>query len=93
MPTAWKHYGREFQGAVRRYRRENVGRAVFGDIDFDRNRQWAMRACADCGVEALEPLWKESRARLMEEFLSTGSRARVVPSGTEFLAETPFEVV
>lgn len=78
VPTTWGDYEREFQEAVRLYRRENVARGVFGDIDFDRNREWAVRMCGECGVEALEPLWKEPRARLMEELLSVGFQARVV---------------
>lgn len=90
VPTTWKDYERAFQGAVRLYRQQGVVRAVFGDIDFDRNRKWAVDTCEDCGAEALEPLWKEPRTRLMEEFLSTGFRARIVAVrqgvlGTKFL--------
>ena len=55
-----------------------VTHVIFGDILFDEHREWAERLSVRAGLTAVEPLWKQSTTDLYREFLSSGTRARIV---------------
>lgn len=55
---------------------------VFGDIDLQAHRDWLEPACARAGLQPLFPLWGEPRARLAEEVIDRGIRARLVAVDT-----------
>jgi diphthamide synthase (EF-2-diphthine--ammonia ligase) len=38
-----------------------ITHAVFGDIDLQAHRDWEEKVCANAGVTAVLPLWKQDR--------------------------------
>lgn len=76
--TSWAAYEADFSAEARRMHDEGVTAIVFGDIDLDEHRAWCVRVCAAAGLQAIHPLWDESRETLMDEFLRAGLHARLV---------------
>lgn len=76
--AGWSDYEAAFVEGLRGLKTEGIGAAVFGDIDTDSHRAWEERVCAAAGLEARLPIWQAPRHELLEEFLRSGHRARLV---------------
>ncbi len=75
---SWGTYDGAFARALASASELGVTHVIFGDILFDEHREWAERLSAGSGLTAVEPLWKRSTTDLYREFLSSGTRARIV---------------
>jgi len=75
---SWDTYDHAFARALASASALGVTHVIFGDILFDEHREWAERLSAGAGLTAVEPLWKRSTTQLYQEFLSSGTRARIV---------------
>ncbi|PJZ71414.1 hypothetical protein CH373_02635 [Leptospira perolatii] len=76
--TSWAHYEENFISSVKEVQQRGIQFGVFGDIDVEENRQWVWNACEKANVEAVHPLWKRPRKELLDEFLSSGFKAKIV---------------
>jgi uncharacterized protein (TIGR00290 family) len=71
-------YGEFFSRTLQALAESGHTHMVFGDIDLQAHRDWLEPACARAGLEAVFPLWGESRRALAAEILSRGICARIV---------------
>ncbi|MDZ4815619.1 MAG: diphthine--ammonia ligase [Verrucomicrobiota bacterium] len=76
--ATWGGYREQFLSAIGYLSHSGIKSGVFGDIDLQDHRDWEEKVCAEVGVLPVLPLWKENRRKLMEEFLSSGFKARIV---------------
>lgn len=76
--ASWGDYEAGFVSALGEFKAEGAEAAVFGDIDIEEHGRWEEKVCAEAGLRACLPLWKEDRRALMEEFLGLGFRAIIV---------------
>lgn len=83
--ASWKNYEEEFKRILRELAQDGFTHAVFGDIFLDDHKLWVERVCAECGLEAIEPLWGEDTEKLFREFLDTGAVARIVSAKAALL--------
>ncbi|MGG7144516.1 diphthine--ammonia ligase [Clostridium nigeriense] len=65
---------------------------VFGDIDIEAHRKWCTDRCNEAEIEAVFPLWQESREGLTFEFIDTGFKTviknvRLDVLSTDFLGK------
>ncbi|MGG7212940.1 diphthine--ammonia ligase [Clostridium nigeriense] len=65
---------------------------VFGDIDIEAHRAWCTDRCNEAEIEAIFPLWQESREGLTFEFIDTGFKTviknvRLDVLSTDFLGK------
>ena len=74
----WATYDAAFDRSLADAGALGITHVVFGDILFDEHRQWAERRCADRGLTAVEPLWKQSTMDLYHDFLALNAQARIV---------------
>ena len=91
--------GREFD----RQRAAGVRRVAFGDIFLEDLREYRERQLAECGLEAVFPIWGQPTDRLARSFIRDGYEAVAVcvslsmldasfagrPFDAEFLADLP----
>lgn len=83
VPASWEDYERCFTAALRQVvEMDGVEAAVFGDIDLQEHRDWEEKVCAAAGIQALLPLWKQPRRRLVEDMLKSGIRTMIVSCNT-----------
>lgn len=80
-------YEAEFRNAIGILKKQGITGGVFGDIDFEPHREWVTRVCRDAGVEPLLPLWGMSQDKIINDFVATGHKAKVVVTNAEFLGE------
>lgn len=76
--TSWHQYEERFKKALEELKGQGVNLGVFGDIDLDGHREWVERVTSEMGMDALLPLWKMERRRLLDEFFKNGFKAIIV---------------
>jgi uncharacterized protein (TIGR00290 family) len=76
--ATWGDYETEFLGYLREKCDQGIQYGIFGDIDLAEHRGWVERVCETEGMNALLPLWQESRRDLIREFVRAGFVARIV---------------
>ncbi len=82
--VTWDTYEQGFKDAIKALKDEGVEGVVFGDIDVQEHRDWTERICKETGVSCIQPLWKEDRKGIMEDFLSAGFEAIIVRAREDF---------
>jgi len=88
ISATWNEYQERFIEKLKYLAERGVRQAIFGDIDLLLHREWEEMVCAKAGLEPNLPLWNENRLEMVNEFLGTGFRARVVCVDGRFLDET-----
>ncbi len=85
---SWQTYEAGFKHILQQFSRDAYTHVIFGDILLEEHKQWVERVCGEIGLRALEPLWGESTARLVREFLSLGGQAQIVATKASLLDES-----
>lgn len=85
--ASWESYAGEFSDAMKTCVDEGIPYGVFGDIDLEDHLEWVQQSCAKVGMEAVHPLWLESRRKLLEEFINLGFEAYVIVVNTKMMPE------
>ena len=85
--ATWGDYETEFLGYLREKHAQSIRVGIFGDIDLDAHRGWVERVCQMEKLEAMLPLWQESRGDLIREFIRAGFVARIVTIDTKRVPE------
>lgn len=73
--VAWEGYEPAFRGMLDGLRAEGFRGVVFGDIHLADVRAWYEERVRAAGLLHVEPIWGESPAALVAEFVASGSRA------------------
>ncbi len=85
---SWQTYEANFKVLLESRRTRGYTHVIFGDILLAEHRLWAERVCNEVGLTALEPLWGESTAKLVREFLTIGGQAYIVATKAALLDST-----
>ena len=93
FPSSWQEYETKFINALQIITKEHkLQYAVFGDIDLQAHRDWEEMVCAKAGLQAILPLWKQDRRKLVDEMLASGIETMIVSCnevmGERFLGQT-----
>lgn len=81
----WNGYEAQFLDAMKECVDDGVTIGVFGDIDLEDHLKWVQQTCAKVGMEAVHPLWMESRRALLKEFVQAGFEAYIVVVNTKMM--------
>ena len=76
--SSWDDYEISFFSVISRFEEQGIKWGVFGDIDLDDHLAWVERMCSSVGIRPWEPLWKERRRDVLDEFLRLGFRATII---------------
>jgi diphthine-ammonia ligase len=76
--SSWSDYEDNFLSVIRRFKEEGIECGVFGDIDLEAHLEWVERVCSIEAIRPYEPLWKEARQDILNEFLDLGFEATVI---------------
>ena len=76
--SSWEDYEDNFLSVIRRFKEQGIECGVFGDIDLEEHREWVERVCSTEAIRPYEPLWKEARQKILNEFLDLGFKAKVI---------------
>ncbi len=76
--ASWEDYEREFKRRIKELRNRGIESGVFGDIDFQENRDWVEKVCEEAELDVFEPLWKQKYENLLMEFINNGFEAKII---------------
>ena len=82
-----KKYEEEFKAAVTELRGNDIGTMVFGDIYLEEHENWIERVCGELKIDALEPLWKNSPDKIIDEFIRLGFKAIIVSCKADIMGK------
>jgi len=85
--ATWGDYETEFLAYLHQKKEQGLTHGVFGDIDLQAHRDWVERVCQTEDIQALLPLWQESRRDLIREFVRAGFVALIVTLDSERVPE------
>ena len=87
VKTDNKDYAKNFEAVLRRAKGQGASACVFGDIDIAEHRQWCSERCENIGIEAMFPLWGESRKCIVHEVVDRGFAANITTVNTRYLGD------
>ena len=92
ISSSWQEYEKHFTNALSVLKEQyDLDYGVFGDIDLQAHRDWEEKVCANAGLEAVLPLWKQDRKALVMQMLEAGIEAMIVSCnevmGERFIGE------
>ena len=73
--VAWERYDSAFRELLAGLKTEGFRGVVFGDIHLADVRAWYEDRVRASGLEHVEPIWGDPPAKLVAEFVASGSRA------------------
>jgi uncharacterized protein (TIGR00290 family) len=83
VSSSWEEYEKKFTAALQKLKDQyDLTHAVFGDIDLQAHRDWEEKVCANAGLGAVLPLWKQDRKNLVLQMLEAGIEAMIVSCNT-----------
>lgn len=83
--TDGQHYAHHFEQALTTAKEQGAEICVFGDIDIEEHRAWCRDRCDAVGLEAMFPLWGESRLDLVHAVIQNGFTATITVVDTKRL--------
>ncbi len=87
ISSSWAEYEMHFTNALKELKDGfQLTHAVFGDIDLQAHRDWEEKVCANAGLSAVLPLWKQERRALVMQMLEAGIETMIV-SCNEIMGE------
>ena len=75
---SWASYTDEYSRVLASASALGITHVIFGDIMGEAHRAWDERVCAQHGLTPVLPIWGESTADLVAEFITSGSTAIIV---------------
>ncbi|MDB5193705.1 MAG: adenosine nucleotide hydrolase [Segetibacter sp.] len=83
ISSSWQDYQSNFIKALQQLKQQHQSAyAVFGDIDLEAHRDWEEMVCEKAGLEAVLPLWKQDRKKLVLQMLESGIETIIVCCNT-----------
>jgi uncharacterized protein (TIGR00290 family) len=81
-------YDREMERAVRHFIDSGVRHFAFGDIYLHDVKKYREEKLSPLGVEIVEPLWDMTTREVVDEFLKSGIRSKVIVTQADKLDES-----
>ncbi|WP_287583522.1 diphthine--ammonia ligase [Candidatus Borrarchaeum sp.] len=83
--ATWDSYEDEFKRVIRDLKNRGIEGGVFGDLDFQENRDWVEKVCSEVGLQVYEPLWKQKYEIVLAEFMDRGFEAIIVSAKSDLI--------
>jgi diphthine-ammonia ligase len=79
ISSSWEEYEKHFTAALSSLKDQyKLTHAIFGDIDLQPHRDWEEKVCGNAGLQAVLPLWKQDRRKLVMQMLETGIETMII---------------
>lgn len=88
MSKNLKGYDEKMLEAVKHFKSQGVRHFIFGDIFLSDIKKYREDKLHPHGIEVVEPLWNKSSEEVMEEFLQSGIKAKIIVTQADKLDQT-----
>lgn len=86
--TSLKNYDEKMTVAVQHFKEQGVAHFIFGDIFLSDVKNYRESKLHPLGIEVVEPLWDKTSAEVINEFLQSGIRSKIIVTQADILDET-----
>jgi uncharacterized protein (TIGR00290 family) len=83
-----KNYEEGMTEAIHHFKKQGVTHFIFGDIFLSDVKTYRESKLNPLGIEVVEPLWGKTSAEVMNEFLKSGIKTKVVVTQADKLDQT-----
>lgn len=85
LPKAAKEYEHKMKEAVCHFKEKGVKHFIFGDLYLEDIKSYREKQLNPHGIEIVEPLWGKSADEIMEAFLNSGIKSKIVTTQADLL--------
>ena len=85
--TSGNLYQENFEKALSVSKKKGAKVCVFGDIDIEGHLKWCAERCETVGLIPYFPLWKESRKKLVYDFIDVGFKTVITIVDTNRMSD------
>lgn len=86
--TMLKNYEEKMAEAVNHFKEQGVKHFIFGDIFLSDVKAYRESKLQTLGIEVVEPLWEKTSQEVIEEFLRSGIKSKIIVTQADLLDET-----
>ncbi|SFB76947.1 Dph6-related ATP pyrophosphatase [Kaistella jeonii] len=86
--TALKNYEEKMSEAVQHFKEQGVKHFIFGDIFLSDVKAYRESKLNPVGIEVVEPLWEKTSQEVIDDFLSSGIKSKIIVTQADLLDET-----
>lgn len=76
--TSWTSYTDNFVKELNFFKKLEIQKGVFGDIDIEQHLEWVQRVCDKEQIIPCLPLWQTERTTVLNQLLKAGFQAEIV---------------
>lgn len=87
LPKDIQIYEQRMLDVANHFKAQGVEHFIFGDIYLSDVRQYREDRLHPLGIEVVEPLWNENSAEVMQEFLASGIKTKIIVTDASQLGE------
>ena len=73
-----KNYDEKMAEVITHFKKENVSSFIFGDIFLSDVKAYRESKLNPLGIEVIEPLWDKKSSEIMDEFLLSGIKTKII---------------
>jgi uncharacterized protein (TIGR00290 family) len=82
------NYSDKMQETVEHFKKQGVTHFIFGDIFLEDIKTYRESKLNPLGIKIVEPLWGKSSAEVIEEFLKSGIKTKIIVTQADKLDDT-----
>ncbi|KEY18059.1 Dph6-related ATP pyrophosphatase [Kaistella antarctica] len=86
--TMLKNYEEKMAEAVQHFKEQGVIHFIFGDIFLSDVKAYRESKLQPLGIAVVEPLWEKTSQEVIEDFLSSGIKSKIIVTQADILDET-----
>lgn len=83
-----KNYDQKMAEAVNHFKVQGVTRFIFGDIFLSDIKKYRESKLNPLGIEVVEPLWNKSSKEVIDEFLASGIKTKIIVTQADKLDQS-----
>lgn len=87
LPKDIQIYEQRMLDAANHFKAQGVEHFIFGDIYLSDVRKYREDRLHPLGIEVVEPLWNSNSAQVMQEFLASGIKTKIIVTDASQLGE------
>lgn len=86
--TMLKNYEEKMVEAVQHFKEKGVKHFIFGDIFLSDVKAYRESKLQPLGIEVVEPLWEKTSQEVIDDFLASGIKSKIIVTQADLLDET-----
>jgi uncharacterized protein (TIGR00290 family) len=83
-----KNYDDKMRETVDHFKKQGVTHFIFGDIFLADVKTYRQNKLNPLGIEVVEPLWDKSSAQIIDDFLKSGIKTKIIVTQADKLDQT-----